>query len=332
MAKNNLIYYFYLHWIVMNAKKLLPILIGALTFTNAIAATAPSAAAPVANQEVQQKPTPKDTKMEPKNQAEIDFKKGGDVFKKENISPADEKEAFKYFKLSADGGYAPAAYNVGIMYLSGSGTEQNNNLAIKYLKDAADKNEVKSQATLGVIYLLGEYGQAKNNTEAHHYLDQVLKNNSKEANQLLTGIALKYNALPGEDNKKEAFKFFKAAADRGEGNASYYVGVAYKDGVAVPKNIPQAVQYFLKSANSGNPFALIKLSEMSQTGEGLPKNKLKSLALAYVAAAMVPKALPIKQALDANATPKEKEEAHKMAGQILKERRLDKFLGVPLKK
>lgn len=274
----------------------------------------------------------KESKMEPKTQAEIDFNKGAQVFKKENLSPADEKEAFKYFKLSADGGYAPAAYNVGMMYISGSGVEQSTPSAIKYLKIAAEKNEVKSQATLGVIYLLGEYGQEKNPKEAHKFFEQVVKNNTKEANQLITGIALKYNDLPGEENKKEGFKLFKTAADRGETNAEYYVGVAYKDGNGTEKNNTQAVQYFLKSANGGNPFAIIKLSEMSQTGQGLPKNKIKSLALAYVAGALVPKALPIQQALEVQATPKEQAEAKKMAVQIIKERRIDKFLGIQIKK
>lgn len=269
---------------------------------------------------------------EKKSPGELDFDKGAEYLKKDKITDNETKEAFKYFKKSADAGYGPAAYNVAMMYLNGNGTNLSDVEAIKYLRLGASYNEVKSQASLGVIYLLGEYGEAKNPTEAQKYFELVLKSKAPESTQLLTGIGLKYTKLPGDENKKEAFKYLKAAADRGETNAEYHLGLLYKEGNGTPKNIPLAVQNFLKAGNGGNPFALIKLSEMSQTGDGVPKNKIKALALMYVASSIVPQANSILQQLEIQYSTKEQTEAKKMAVQIIKERKIDKFLGVQIKK
>ena len=52
--------------------------------------------------------------------------------------PKDGAEAEKWFRLAADQGYAPAQYNLGVMYTNGWGVPQNYDEATKWHALAAN--------------------------------------------------------------------------------------------------------------------------------------------------------------------------------------------------
>lgn len=84
--------------------------------------------------------------------------------------PKDAKQAFNYYKISADQYYAPGCYNVGLMYLAGNGCSKNVDKGIEQLTKAAYLGHMKSQKKLGDIYYFGEITKRNINKAYEFYL------------------------------------------------------------------------------------------------------------------------------------------------------------------
>jgi len=67
----------------------------------------------------------------------------------------DQEKAFKYFKRSAEAGFAPAQYQLGVAYANGEGTEQDEQQALRWYKQAAVRGHTLAQRNLGLMYMEG---------------------------------------------------------------------------------------------------------------------------------------------------------------------------------
>lgn len=68
-------------------------------------------------------------------------------------------------------------YNLGLIYLRGSGVPKNMKEAEKWLKMAAEQDMSEAQNDLGVVYVLGGDGLAQNSAEAYKWLWIASKGN-----------------------------------------------------------------------------------------------------------------------------------------------------------
>lgn len=64
----------------------------------------------------------------------------------------DDYEAFKWYKKSADQGYAKAIYYIGAAYMHGEGVQEDDKMAEKYLLSAAYKGYYYAYYMLGMLY------------------------------------------------------------------------------------------------------------------------------------------------------------------------------------
>ncbi|MDC9701727.1 MAG: tetratricopeptide repeat protein [Alphaproteobacteria bacterium] len=62
------------------------------------------------------------------------------------------------------------------------------------------------------------------------------------------------------------------AAEQGNANAQYNLGLMYHEGKAVPQNDKSAVMWFTRAAEQGNSNAQFNLGLMYAFGYGVPKN------------------------------------------------------------
>ena len=69
-----------------------------------------------------------------------------------------------------------------------------------------------------------------------------------------------------EEDKDEAFKWFKEAADLGDEDGCHAVALYYME----QKRYEQAKRYFEEAARQGHPRALFNLAEMYFNGFGMP--------------------------------------------------------------
>ena len=80
------------------------------------------------------------------------------------------------------------------------------------------------------------------------------------------------------ENDAEAVKWYRKAADQGDADAQYNLGVMYASGEGVPENDAEAVKWYRKAADQGDADAQHNLGVIYANGEGVPENNI----LAYV--------------------------------------------------
>lgn len=76
---------------------------------------------------------------------------------------------------------------------------------------------------------------------------------------------------------KEAFKYYKFVADKGDLNAQFNLGMCYEKGQGVGKNNEEAVKWYRKSAEQGHIIAQFNLGFCYANGQGVEKNELEAV-------------------------------------------------------
>lgn len=67
----------------------------------------------------------------------------------------DFKQAFEWYLKSAKSGHAGAQGQIGSMYISGAGVNQNGDEGVKWLEKAASAGDISAMSQLGALYLRG---------------------------------------------------------------------------------------------------------------------------------------------------------------------------------
>ncbi|MNG16519.1 Localization factor PodJL [compost metagenome] len=71
---------------------------------------------------------------------------------------------------------------------------------------------------------------------------------------------------------KEAFTWYRKAAEQGDVSAQHNIGVMYAQGVGVIKDVKQAVSWYRKAAEKGHASAQFNLGVMYFLGEGVQQD------------------------------------------------------------
>src|SRR5690606_29127316 len=95
-----------------------------------------------------------------------------------------------WIKKAAENGHVNAMYDLGSLYDSGQGVQQNYTEAVKWTKMSADKGHVGAMYNLGAFYESGE-GIPQNYTEAFKWYQQAAGKGHEKAKQALPRVSLK---------------------------------------------------------------------------------------------------------------------------------------------
>lgn len=85
-------------------------------------------------------------------------------------------------------------------------------------------------------------------------------------------VVMMGRACMNEGEFDKAVKYFREAMQRGNADASYWMGVLTQKGGGLTQNDAQSFEYFLAAANSGHAEALHKVGESYFHGHGVAKN------------------------------------------------------------
>ena len=88
----------------------------------------------------------------------------------------------KWYRLSAEQGYAKAQYNIGQMYLRGDGVLQDYAEAVKWYRLSAEQGYAKAQYNIGQMYRRGE-GVLQDNVRAHMWYNIAAANGYEKAGE-----------------------------------------------------------------------------------------------------------------------------------------------------
>jgi hypothetical protein len=227
----------------------------------------------------------------------------------------DYYKAFEWLKKAAMKEHVFAQYRLGLCYLYGLGTKQNNQLAWKWLQHSSkyfyDKAEVAAaqciidkiklthelnrtnllQSLLGPAFFQGNANACFLQSYCAHY--DVTKtgvdylDGFKDAARRGHPKAYYYLGLHFEKNKRTlqtAFKCYEEAAKRGFAPAFVKLGSCYQSGTGTETDLDEAFKWFEKASDANVPEGIFKLACCYLLGQGVKENRERALKLFRTAA------------------------------------------------
>lgn len=191
-------------------------------------------------------------------------------------APHDEKEAVKWFKVVAehvvDG---KSELMIGLAYQRGEGVEKNAIEAMKWIKRSAEHGEPAAQLMYGMTCALGTDGVPKSKSEAQKWFEKA----AETGDPILpchAGLFHFFNAVhdgPPTPHATNAVIWLRKAAEQGQKDAQFALGVCYHGGIGVKKDLAEAYKWESLAAR-GNPNKaiaqdLVSDISMSELREGM---------------------------------------------------------------
>ncbi|MDE5787552.1 MAG: sel1 repeat family protein [Bacteroidaceae bacterium] len=188
--------------------------------------------------------------------------------------PENEKAGYEWIKKSADQGYTPAQYGMGICYQYGyGGVKKDTKEAFEYYLKAANKGDEAALYRIAQCYKDG-IGVENDLSKAFEYYLRTAELGNIDA---MFEVALCYqNGYGTTTNHKEAFKWYKKCAERGNLNAYNNIGAMYSEGEGVTQDDKEAFRWFMKAAEAGNAFSQRVVGDFYYDGKGVEKDKTKA--------------------------------------------------------
>jgi uncharacterized protein len=180
------------------------------------------------------------------------------LFEVEQIE-AKQKQLFEDADAKAVKGDADAQDALGDMYYQGEGVPNDFQEAMKWYRKAAEQGDPKAQYHLGTMFDSGEISlmdSAKADVLAKYLSKRVILTTSTNPGSKW------FNETPGSSlsaggngiplNYGEAAKWYRRAAEQGDGEGQRNLGVMYGNGNGVPQDYVEAFKWSNLAAAQGN--------------------------------------------------------------------------------
>ena len=145
--------------------------------------------------------------------------------------------ALKWIEKAAGQDYAPAMYAAAMIYAEGRRVPPNLDRAIVWFRKASSQGHVDAKYQLARLYELGSKSDLCSQSDAPSACRT--KRRSGKAQVIV-------------QDYKEAFSLFEQAAEKGHINAQIKVGLMYEQGLGVAKNSDAALEWYKKAAEKGS--------------------------------------------------------------------------------
>ena len=156
-------------------------------------------------------------------------------------------ELFQYASKGADVGDAVAQYWVGECFRQGLHVDRDSEKAHKYYEMSAEKKYAPSIRAIGLL--------ADDVAESARLLRQAAELGDADAQcdlgDAYSGLFELCEAVGGQ-NEKEAFRWYKLAAEQGHATAQRNLGYCYFRGEGVPKDKKEAAKWWKSAAEQGD--------------------------------------------------------------------------------
>ncbi len=118
-------------------------------------------------------------------------------------------------------------------------------------------------------------GAPQNNTDEVSRLRMAAEQGDADAQFKLGVMYANGKGVPQNDT--EAVRWWRMAAEQGDADAQTNLGVMYAKGEGVPKNDTEAVRWYRMAAEQGDALAQNNLGWMYYTGKGVPQNDTEAV-------------------------------------------------------
>jgi TPR repeat protein len=166
-----------------------------------------------------------------------------------------EAKAFARLRLSAEGGDADAQTNLGLSYLTGTGTLKDREKAAEWFGRAGEQGYLRAKCLYAALKASdADWGPRSNGARAAETCRAAADAGDADAQRILgmlyaTGSGVRKNFV-------ESAAWTRKAAEQGRADAQYDLGYKYEKGEGVPKDKAQACAWNERAAQQGYPDAL----------------------------------------------------------------------------
>lgn len=174
-------------------------------------------------------------------------------------------DAMKLYAEAAALGHTVAMVNYGAML----GKRGDPAAEFSHYKKAAEMGDTLGAYNLGVAYRDG-IGTEINGAEAARWFDKAAAAGNETAAFNL-GVLLDDGSLVDEDNARAA-AFYGLAAKGGSIDAMINLGLMLESGEGIKQDLTAAASYFKQAADQGDSYGKLKFGLMQQSGTGIVKN------------------------------------------------------------
>lgn len=170
-------------------------------------------------------------------------------------------EAFEWYQLAAEQGYAPAQLHMSAFYARGLGVQRNPQLAFMWCRKAASQGLAQAQRVLGSMYLAAE-GTTGDREQAENWLRLAAEQSDIAAMELLGKLLWDSSAAA------QAIAWFEKAAAAGSRPATNWLREidSARHDAAMIKSDP--LTYLRQRGNSGDVTAQYNLGALLQQEGG----------------------------------------------------------------
>lgn len=175
----------------------------------------------------------------------------------------DSSVAVSWYKLAAEQGHAGAQSALGACYLAGVGVAPDFRQAVDWLQQAADQGDAKAQWNMGSIFASGRGGIKRDLPAAFALCNKAAASGFVPAQATVGALFTRTRDF------EQAARWLRKAADQGDPEAQYNLGIAYIKGQGVPADLGQAFRWMVLAAEQGIAPAQARLGLMYATGDGV---------------------------------------------------------------
>ncbi|MDD2800979.1 MAG: protein kinase [Methylobacter sp.] len=183
-----------------------------------------------------------------------------------------DKTMLKQLQEAAEAGDASVQAYLGAMYVLGKGVTQDITIGLEWTQKAAEQGNVMGQDYLAHMFFNG-LGVKKNEAKGVEWLEKAAAQDYIDAQ---TRLAERYYEEGTPEKIAKAFRWYQKAAELGDAQAQYNLGVMYQKGRNVPVDMDKAFSWYQKSANQGNILGLYNLGYCHLHGLGTTKDVAKA--------------------------------------------------------
>ena len=207
----------------------------------------------------------------------------GKLYRLDRVIEPDEKLAAEWLEAAAASGHPKAMLDLATLYRQGVGVAYNPNRAMLLLHKAAQAGSKDGMYALGFAYTVGE-GVDKDVSQGIVWLKEAAKRRHQRAAVMLANI---YDGLHGSEyiDKQQALHWLLTAAEDPLVKAHIFtrIGMAYKTGEGVARDLHTAFGYFEQGAKAGDKYAAQALADAYHFGWGVAQQPVKSLRFTRLA-------------------------------------------------
>jgi len=200
------------------------------------------------------------------------FAYGGELYFEEN--PPNYFQAKSWFEQAVQGGSANGFADLGWLYESGSGVNQDEARALSLYNEAAKSGSAEGMYRMGVAYHEG-FGVQKDGASACQWFIRAATYEHPYAEKE-AGFCY-YNGTGVAQNHETAFNWFARAGQAGLLAARVYVADMLERGDGHNQDSTYAVMWYQAAAEQGDVYAMTELGAHLRLGKGIPWNEAQAM-------------------------------------------------------